>query len=206
MVCNTVNTELPASGAVDVVKAELLLWDISAQVINTVNCGDPIAAYRICLNGRLSDVEPSTPLNITSTDTSESIEFGSVIDIHRNHDCFSIACIPTSSFTCNPAGKCPKQPLLIAVSNDNILTAADIVLHPHFPGVEGNTREDTMLDRNTFLLPFQSNIKDHVSIRPASLLEVLSLYLSGASLPSCLKFKLAREPPDLTTMIYGTCP
>ena len=77
-------------------------------------------------------------------------------------------------------GNCPKRPLLITVSNDNLVTAADVVIHPHIPGIEGETRGEVTLDRNTFLIPFQSEIKDHICIRPASLLEILPLYVPGA--------------------------
>ena len=154
MVCTTLCTELNANVDVQALAADLPLWDISAQVVNTVNYGDPIAAYRVYFSGRLLEEENCPPISLISTATSESIALGSIIDINRNLECFSITCIPTASLDFTSIGNCLKQPLPIAVLDDTIITAADIVLHPYFPAIEGDTRGTASLDRNAFLIPF----------------------------------------------------
>ena len=206
IICNTLYTDTVTDVDVSLIAAALPLWDVSAKVIYAVDYGDPLAAFRLCVCGRLSDEEPSPLFSLKGKPTPEGVELGSRVDTNRNQDCFSIACIPTASIDFNTAGKCAKQPLPLAISSDKLITSADVVLHPHFPGIEGDTRGNCTAIRNTFLIPFQSSLEHHICIRPASLHEIISLYLSGAHLPPGFKVTAASKLPDLVTMLYGNCP
>ena len=135
ILCNTFCTDTAVSVHMDLMASVLHLWNISVKVIYTVDYGDPIAAYRVCFNGRLSDEKTSPSLSLTSTATSESTELSSVIDVNGNHKCFSITCLPITSIEFTTIGKCPKQPLPIAVSSNRTITAVDVVLHHYFPGI-----------------------------------------------------------------------
>jgi len=104
ILCNTLCTDANAKINVNVLAEHLPLWDISAKIANAATFGDPIAVFRLCISGQLTDEETSPPLSLTSTFTSEIIELSSIIDIHRNHDCFSIASASTASIDFSSVG------------------------------------------------------------------------------------------------------
>ena len=118
IIWNTLCTDTSINVDVGLIAASLPLWDVSAKVIYAVDYGDPIAAFSLCLHGRLSDEELSPSFSLECNSTPEGVELGSSIDINCNQDCFSIACILAVAINFNIAGKCARQPLPIAISSD----------------------------------------------------------------------------------------
>ena len=89
---------------------------------------------------------------------------------------------------------------------DTNITSADIVLHPNYPGMEGDFRGAPNVDRTIFLIPYFSQDRLCWCVRPLSSVESLSMYTSQLATP--LNYMLLPSPnlQELSTMLYGSCP
>ena len=105
ILCNALSMDTVTDVDVNVIMQVLPLCDISAKVIYTVEYGDPMASYRLCICGCLSDEENTPHLALETTSISSNVELGSSIDVSHNTGCFSIACLPNKTFDFTSVGK-----------------------------------------------------------------------------------------------------
>ena len=80
------------------------------------------------------------------------------IDGNKNIYCCSIAVIGKDKLNLNIHSRSLRIPLPLAIARYDNITSADVILHPHYPGIE-EAGELRNTDRSTFLLPFESKDK-----------------------------------------------
>ena len=174
-------------------------------MINTVAFRDPIAAFRVVIVGRLLDEMQPQLLVLHVTNMNPDIKISSYIDVRRNLDCFSLATVSRASLNLDPKLQSSLQPFPIPIGNGPSLTTDDVLLHPNFPGVEGERCNTPKNDRNTFLIPFQSDNAAHICIRPVSTAELLNMYIDKTTTPPGIRELVTRSNAELPLLLYGSC-
>ena len=94
----------------------------------------------------------------------------------------------------------------LVIANDTLITSDDVVFHPDYPGLEGNTLSTPSMDHPTFLIPYLSRNCPCWYIRPLSFKDLLSICTPQLLIPSDSTLVLSPTLPDLSSMLYESCP
>lgn len=142
--------------------------DISACITNTASLGDSMASHRLVIVGKLATDTPSPTLYLSPIDTAPSSAISHHINSNLNEDCFSIARVSKSTWDLADYNRSGLLPCPLAMASDTHSTSGDIMLHPNYPGMEGEFRDAPNMDRTTFLIPYISQDGKCWCMRPLS--------------------------------------
>ena len=109
--------------------------------------GDAITTFRLGIIGKLVTDLPTPKLCVYHVASDFSSTIRTHIDSLLNEDCFSIDHVPRIQWNLDSSCRNSLLPCPLAIDNDKSITSTDVILHPDYPGLEGETRGSPSMDR-----------------------------------------------------------
>lgn len=151
-------------------------WDISECIINTAFLGDSIAAFRLVISGKLVTEVPAPHVCLYTSTIDQPTSRRRHINGCLNEDCFSITRVHRYQWYLASYQRDELLPYPLAIGKDTLITSADVVLHPDYPGIEGESRNIPLMDCTSFLVLYPSQDGSCWCVQPFSCGEILSMY------------------------------